>query len=89
MPKTIPQSKRLKMKDGFDIVTVKDGKGNEIRQRYVKRKGFVEAVREATTTDKPKDKDATGTGGRRRDTTVMDAVDAMQTGIDEADKRKR
>lgn len=75
----IPQSKRLKSKKGYDIITVKDGKGNEVRQRYVKRKGFVESVR-GLITDKPRGKDATGTGGRKRERNVMDAVDEAVKG---------
>lgn len=74
MAKTIPQSKRLAPKKGFDIITVKDGKGNEVRQRYVKRKGFVQSVREAIT-DKPDSGDATGSGGRQRQRTVDKVVD--------------
>lgn len=79
MPKTIPQSKRLAPKKGYDIITVKDGKGNEVEQRYAKRKGFVQSVREAIT-DKPDSGNATGTGGRNREKTVMDAVDKAVTG---------
>ena len=94
MPTTIPQSKRLKPKKGFDIVTSKDGKGNETRQRYVKRRGrakkrgFVDSVRRRITV-KPDSGDATGTGGSRRRSTIDEAVEAMQTGVDEASKEKR
>lgn len=75
MPKTIPQNKRLKPKKGFDIITVKDGRGNEVRQRYVKRKGLVQSVKEAITA-KPGSGDATGTGGRKRQKAIDEQVDA-------------
>lgn len=84
-PRKIPQDKRLRMKDGYDIITVKDGKGNEIRQRYVKRKGFIQSIKEAIT-DKPGSGNATGTGGRKREKTVMDAVDKAVTGKDKDDE---
>ena len=79
MPRTIPQSERLPMKKGYDIITVKDRDGNEVRQRYVKRRGIVQSIREAIT-DRPDSGTATGTGGRRRERTVMDAVDEAVRG---------
>ena len=79
MPKKIAQDKRLRPKKGYDIITVKDGKGNELRQRYVKRKGIIQTVREMIT-DKTDSGTATGTGGRKREATVMDKVDEAVKG---------
>ena len=82
MPKTIPQKKRLKPKEGYNIITVKNSKGDEISQHYAKRKGVVQSVREFIS-DKPGSGDATGKGGRRREGKVMDAVDEAVRGASE------
>lgn len=78
MPKTIPQDKRLPPKKGFDIITVYDAKGNQVSQRYSKTQTIRDALRKKIT-DKP-DKNATGTGGRKRESKVMEAVDEAVKG---------
>lgn len=75
----IPQKDRLKPKEGYNIITIYDGKGNEVRQRYAKRKGVIQSVKEMIS-DKPGSGDATGKGGRRRERKVMDAVDEAVEG---------
>jgi hypothetical protein len=64
---------------GQDTITV-DGV-----ERPVERTGFIQSIRELIAS-KPNTGNATGTGGAKRRRKIDDAVDAMQKGVDDADK---
>lgn len=66
-------------KPGHDVITIRDKDGNAVSQRYTRRKGIIETIREMIT-DKPGSKDATGRGGRTRERVVDDAVEEANTG---------
>lgn len=53
-----------------------------------KKDGIIDKIRRLIQ-DEPDSGDATGTGGRRRERDIDDAVEAMQTGIDDANADAR
>lgn len=62
-------------------------KGKKVKGKGKKKRGIIDRVR-GLIAEKP-GRGATGTGGAQRGRNIMSAVEALQTGVDEADEKSK